>query len=132
MDEDKFWQLIEAAKAACGDSLLEQPDILQESLETLSPESIIEFDAIFTRLRRAAFRWDLWAAAQIVDGHCSDDGFVCFRAGLIGLSQASGYGCDATRVKDLAGFKKAATGAWTKKKPTVVVIPIAREVAPLL
>ena len=48
------------------------------------------------------------------------------------VSLAAGYGCDATRVQDIAGFKKAAAGAWTKKKPTVVVVPIAREVPPLL
>ncbi len=34
-----------------------------------------------------AYRWDLWAAAYIIEGGCSDDGFTDFRAGLIGLGR---------------------------------------------
>lgn len=30
-----------------------------------------------------AYRWDLWAAAYIIGGGCSDDGFMDFRATLI-------------------------------------------------
>ncbi len=30
-----------------------------------------------------AYRWDLWAAAYIINGGCSDDGFEYFRAWLI-------------------------------------------------
>lgn len=31
----------------------------------------------------AAYRWDLWAAAYIINGGCSDDGFRYFRDWLI-------------------------------------------------
>src|SRR6185369_16521467 len=38
-------------------------------------------------LLAAAYRWDLWAAAYIVNGGCSDDGFEYFRAWLISQGQ---------------------------------------------
>jgi len=31
----------------------------------------------------ALYRYDLWAAAYLIGGGCSDDGFIDFRAGLI-------------------------------------------------
>lgn len=34
------------------------------------------------------YRYDLWAAAYLIGGGCSDDSFTDFRAGLIG------QGCD--------------------------------------
>jgi len=32
---------------------------------------------------RQAYRWDLWGAAYIIGGGCSDDGFIDFQYGLI-------------------------------------------------
>jgi len=34
------------------------------------------------------YRWDVWAAAYLTGGACSDDAFVDFRAGII----AQGHG----------------------------------------
>lgn len=87
MDEPKFWTLIEAAKAERDPVASNQPAILQTKLEALPPEEIVAFDRIFTKLRHDAYRWDLWAAAYIIEGGCSDDGFMDFRAGLIGLGR---------------------------------------------
>jgi hypothetical protein len=39
-------------------------------------------------MRGALYRYDLWAAAYLIGGGCSDDGFIDFRAGLIA------QGCD--------------------------------------
>lgn len=33
------------------------------------------------------YRWDVWAAAYLIGGGCSDDSFMDFRAGLIGLGR---------------------------------------------
>jgi Protein of unknown function (DUF4240) len=87
MDEATFWRLIEATKAAITPGASDQPALLQKRLEALAPEEIQAFDRTFQRLRAEAYRWDLWAAAYIIEGGCSDDGFMDFRAGLIGLGR---------------------------------------------
>lgn len=51
--------------------------------------------------------------------------------GLDIVSLAKGYGCDAVRLDDLDGIKKATAEAWTKSKPTVLEIPISPQVPPL-
>jgi hypothetical protein len=87
MDETAFWALIELAKAEMTARQFDQPEILQKKLERLPPAEILEFDRIFTKLHRDAYRWDLWAAAYIIEGGCGEDGFTDFRAGLIGLGR---------------------------------------------
>ena len=87
MDEPTFWLLVEAARAEMTPALSNQPEILQKKLEALAPSEIVEFDRIFSKLRNDAYRWELWAAAYIIEGGCSDDGFADFRAGLIGLGR---------------------------------------------
>jgi benzoylformate decarboxylase len=51
--------------------------------------------------------------------------------GLDIVSLAKGYGCDAARLDDLDGIKKATAEAWTKSKPTVLEIPISPQAPPL-
>ncbi len=87
MDERVFWALIESAKAEMTAVLSNQAAVLRRKLETLPPADIIEFDRIFTKLHRDAYRWDLWAAAYIIEGGCGEDGFADFRAGLIGMGR---------------------------------------------
>ena len=36
-----------------------------------------------TLVHAVLYRWDMWAAAYLIGGGCSDDGFIDFRAGLI-------------------------------------------------
>jgi Protein of unknown function (DUF4240) len=91
MDEATFWRIVEEAKTETTPALSNQPEFLQKKLEGLPPAEIVEFDRIFTRLRHNAYRWDLWAAAYIIEGGCSDDGFMDFRAGLIGLGREVYY-----------------------------------------
>lgn len=85
MDEPTFWSLIESSRGS------DQPEILQKKLEALPPAEIVEFDRIFTRLLDETYTWDLWAAAYIIGGGCSDDSFTDFRAGLIGLGREIFY-----------------------------------------
>lgn len=91
MDEPTFWALIEAAKSESTPALSNQPALLQKKLESLPALEILAFDRLFTQLHHAAYRWDLWAAAYIIEGGCSDDGFAYFRAGLIGLGRDTYY-----------------------------------------
>lgn len=91
MDDHTFWELIDASRARCRpastDDAEQQHAILEALLIQLPAAEIAEFDRIFRRLHRAAYTWDLWAAAYIIHGGCSDDGFTDFRSGLIGLGR---------------------------------------------
>lgn len=49
----------------------------------LEPSEIVSYQEHFDRQMISAYRWELWAAAYIIDGGCSDDGFTDFRYGLI-------------------------------------------------
>ncbi|MFD9042504.1 DUF4240 domain-containing protein [Streptomyces bottropensis] len=51
-------------------------------------EEILAFEDRFSRLRDAVYRWDVWAAAYLIGGGCSDDRFSDFTAGLVALGRA--------------------------------------------
>src|SRR4051812_2794306 len=63
-------------------------DALQQRLEMLDPNEIADFQRIFTDKFFDAYRNDLWAAAYIIGGGCSDDGFMDFRSELIAHGRA--------------------------------------------
>jgi len=78
MNIDKFWNLIDKGKNS------KKPEaILKKELKKLSKEEIIAFQQHLDILFHNAYRWDLWAAAYIMRGGCSDDAFKDFRYGLI-------------------------------------------------
>ncbi len=82
LDDNEFWALIEAAKQKAEDldDVIAQ---LTDSLSQRSSEDIIQFARIFYKYYRYAYQSRLWAAAYIINGGCSDDGFDYFRAWLI-------------------------------------------------
>ncbi len=84
MTKDEFWNLIEKSKELVGDgNCYEQAKIVQSLLEECSPADIICFDAIYDEMRLESYDQQLWAAAYIINGGCSDDGFEYFRGWLI-------------------------------------------------
>lgn len=56
---------------------------LTARLVALDLPEIAAFAAEFDRLRDAADRYDVWGAAHLIGGGCSDDAFVDFRSGLV-------------------------------------------------
>lgn len=78
MTIDEFWKLQEDLPKGEG-----AEDTLKERLNSLSTDEIAEFQAHFDAAHARAYNWMLWAAAYIIDGGCSDDGFIDFRYGLI-------------------------------------------------
>ncbi len=88
MDKAQFWQLMEDAKIKCGGECEAQAELLRSSLLLLPAEEIAAFDKIFSEVRASAYRWDLWGAAYLINGGCSDDGFEYFCWWLIGQGQA--------------------------------------------
>jgi TPR repeat protein len=83
MNENDFWHLIETARAECKGDGGKQVALIQEKLQTLSDREILDFDRLLHEQMRASYNRDLWAAAYIINGGCSDDGFDYFRAWLI-------------------------------------------------
>jgi len=74
--------MIEAARASAGRG---QPfhEALTDHLATRTRQEILQYQDRFDELHGALYRWDLWAAAYLIAGGCSDDSFMDFRAGLI-------------------------------------------------
>lgn len=87
MDTAGFWRLIEASKAGVYDNVEEQASALTRTLVPLKPDDILDFAKQFDACMAAAYSWDLWAAAFIINSGCSDDGFEYFRAWLIAQGQ---------------------------------------------
>ncbi|KGF73474.1 hypothetical protein DO97_18325 [Neosynechococcus sphagnicola sy1] len=83
MDKVAFWKLMDASRRSAEGDPEAQIDVLREKLDKHSPEELVDFDHIFTEYHSRAYTWDLWGAAYIIGGGCSDDGFMDFRAWLI-------------------------------------------------
>ena len=78
-----FWNLIERTKHKAFRDVEEQAEILTEILSERPLEDIIEFGRILKYFHALSYKSDLWAAAYIIQGGCSDDMFDYFRAWLI-------------------------------------------------
>jgi Protein of unknown function (DUF4240) len=78
MDYLQFWHLVDSTRG--------QPDRaeqLAELLEAYPPEDIVRFRLVYDDLMHAANTVDLRAAAYVINGGGSDDGFFYFREALI-------------------------------------------------
>lgn len=82
---DRFWQIVDQTVTPDYDAQL---DRLAEALSKLSRDEILAFDADFWKASKVAYRWDLWGAAYVINGGCSDDGFIDFRSWLIAQGKA--------------------------------------------
>jgi Protein of unknown function (DUF4240) len=80
---DEFWQIIEDAKGKSGGNSEAEASLITNALIECSPSEILSFDALLDELRFRAFHWDVWAAAYIINGGCSEDCFEYFRCWLI-------------------------------------------------
>ncbi|MFF7454434.1 DUF4240 domain-containing protein [Kitasatospora sp. NPDC008115] len=88
MDEiDSFWKLIEECRRQV-EGPEERLTWLRGELCRRSPAEAVQFQERLDEVRREAFTWDLWAAAdRIFGGWCSDDGFSYFRLWMVGLGR---------------------------------------------
>jgi hypothetical protein len=83
VERAEFWKLIEEAKEASGGDPEEQVVMLRTRLTAYPLEEIISFDRILWQLMDDSYTWDLWAAAYILNGGCSNDCFDYFRGWLV-------------------------------------------------
>ena len=83
MKESRFWEIIQQAHDKAGPNMDEKCDAIKTALSNLPADEAIEFYRLFDSMMDRAYSWPLWAAAYIVNGGCSDDGFMDFRSSLI-------------------------------------------------
>jgi len=88
MDTTTFWKLIEDAKQLSGGNPELQVAELTDALSALEVSDIIAFDARFDQLMAVSYTRELWAAAYIINGGCSNDCFDYFRGWLIAQGEA--------------------------------------------
>jgi len=86
MDLSAFWKIIGDARSRARDDD-DFLDRIGSRLRSLKPEELIEFESHFERIHTESYSWDLWGAAYLMNGGCSDDGFDYFRAWLMAQGQ---------------------------------------------
>ena len=87
MQEETFWELVDEAREESGNDEERFLEVLERGLMELPPNAIEGFRERLDDVLARAYRWDLWAAAYIINGGASDDGFQYFRAWLISRGQ---------------------------------------------
>lgn len=87
MDIDTFWNVIEAARAGAASADEPFDEVLVNQLADRPRQEILEYAERFDEVHDALYRWDVWAAAYLIGGGCSDDSFMDFRAGVIALGR---------------------------------------------
>ncbi|GAA2148559.1 DUF4240 domain-containing protein [Actinomadura napierensis] len=104
MTPEEFWTIVEGARS--------HPEpthaALINQLAARSLEDILDFQERFDELEALVKRWDVWAAAYLIGGGCSDDAFSVFRAGLIALGHD--WFERAVRLPDALADHPAVTG----------------------
>ncbi len=80
MDPQTFWSMIEASTTPHG---------LHSRLLQLDNDELVAFERLHEDHVRRAYSWDLWGAAYLINGGCSDDTFEYFRAALIARGRAT-------------------------------------------
>jgi len=86
-DEAAFWSLIARVETKSRGKLSAACAAFRAELEALDDGSLVAAEAIFHDVMRKLHDWDVWQAAEVLHGGCSDDGFWDFRAGIIALGR---------------------------------------------
>ncbi len=88
MNSEQFWHILQTAYVPEDQGTLQDWfDSLRKELLQLPPEEIVEFGRHYDALVGAAYKTDLWGAAYVINGGCSDDGFHEFRSWLVGMGR---------------------------------------------
>ena len=108
LTEAGFWEMIRAARA--GETTVKgTARALEAALGQRSPEDLIVFDGFVWAYYMRLDRKELWAAASVIGGGCSDDGFDYFREWLIlqGKDVVMGAGMNPDSLADLPLTERA-------------------------
>jgi hypothetical protein len=74
MDIGIFWEMIDSAREE-GDGWEDMYEPLINRLVKLEASEILIWQNIFQEYQRLSYKNKLWAAAYVINGGCSDDGF---------------------------------------------------------
>jgi hypothetical protein len=83
MRTDDFWAVIDRATADRPATPDEVAKRAAAELATRDPEEIVAWGRHLGKVMAASGKEDLWAAAYLINGGCSDEGFDAFRGWLI-------------------------------------------------
>jgi len=88
MNIDQFWDIVGRVNAAAPGDMDAKCALLADALRQLSREEVRSFASHFSDCYFLAYQWEIWDAAWLIKGRCSDDKFSDFRATLISLGRA--------------------------------------------
>ncbi|KAJ8145293.1 hypothetical protein OY671_001626 [Metschnikowia pulcherrima] len=91
MDRETFWGIVETARERAGAGADDRgaeddpsPGALTDLLvERSAADEMSAFVDVAGDVANDAYAWPVWGAAYLVEGGCSDDGFMDFRDGLV-------------------------------------------------
>ncbi|MFS8098760.1 DUF4240 domain-containing protein [Lentzea alba] len=85
MDSNTFWKLIADARASVSDpsDCCAVASAATTLLASFPPAEIVAAQQVLWDLMALSYRNPLWAAAYLINGGCSDDGFDYFRGWLL-------------------------------------------------
>jgi hypothetical protein len=86
MTEPEFWTMIASTQRSDPEEHVER---LEAKLAKLPVPEILSFGNHWHTLHNAAYSWPLWGAAYLINGGCSDDGFIDFRSWLLLKGEAT-------------------------------------------
>jgi hypothetical protein len=87
MDELTFWTIIEAGGPYDLDQKGRHLASVRRQLKASSPNDVFFFHRILFQKVVDAHTWDFWAAARLINGGSSEEGFVYFRTWIISQGQ---------------------------------------------
>jgi len=87
MTLDQFWTIIEKVHRDSSGDMDKKCEMLEAELRCLPLDEVRSFNRHFDECEDRAYTWELWAAAYIIGGGCSDDAFSDFRATLISMGR---------------------------------------------
>ncbi len=86
MTLDEFWKYIE--DAGDGSDPDGQAKRIEAALAKRSLKEIVAFEHHMSELLGSSYTWELWGAAYLINGGCSDDAFDYFRGWLMAQGRA--------------------------------------------
>src|SRR5262245_49256063 len=89
MTIEQFWKVVEKVHRASKGDMDAKCDLLRKELRKLPAKEVISYRDRFASCEAKAYTWELWAAAYIIGGGCSDDMFSDFRATLISMGRTT-------------------------------------------
>jgi hypothetical protein len=85
MSLDDWWQIVEQARSTADDA--DDADAVADEvrliLQERDPEEVAALAQPLWDLLASSYNWELWAAAYLINGGASDDGFEYFRGWLV-------------------------------------------------